>query len=454
VDTALKAAKHHGQGRETEYRVVGNPGLVFVVQRSGKRSWRYYYSLGSGQQRRKRKIGLGRYPAVSLAKARARASALEARVEEEGDVVAVDQANKKSAEQQALTFSDFLDEYVALRRDLVRIRETERELRNDPAIMPALGQKRPSEISAADLDEVGSKIKARTVGGRSKSKARVTRDAPQLEPKERKANSTAYRFVMHLKAMYNFALFDRPALAKKYGIEINPAAALGRRRRGAKASDGYAKPKPRTRALPDDEIIAWAKALDKSAMRADTKVALKLILVTAQRPGEVRRARRSELHLRGDNPVWIIPPEHSKNGKEHLVPLSPLAVSLFEDAMRLSPSEYLVFPDPNNVELQLRNVVLPTAQANLFRNALPSMEPATAHDLRRTAATGMRRLKVDRDTVGLVLNHTATGVTARHYDYHEGEEEKREALARWAEHLEALCKWISKLAREAANCGT
>ena len=47
----------------------------------------------------------------------------------------------------------------------------------------------------------------------------------------------------------------------------------------------------------------------------------------------------------------------------------------------------------------------------------------------------MRRLSVDRDTVGMVLNHTAKGVTAEHYDWHDGAEEKRVALDAWAKHL-------------------
>ncbi|MBN9323510.1 MAG: tyrosine-type recombinase/integrase [Delftia acidovorans] len=417
VDTALKAAKHQGLGRETEYRVAGNPGLIFVVQSSGKRSWRYYYSIGSGERRLKRKVGLGKYPAVGLAKARAKATALELRVEEEGDVVAVDQTNEEAAEQGALTFSDFFDEYLTLRQGLVRIDEIEREIRKD--VIPALGHKRPSEITAADIDGIGTAIKVRTVG----------------------ANSSAYRVIMHLKAMYNFALLDRPALAAKYVIEKNPAAMLGRRLRGSKSGgiDGYTKPKPRTRARLDDEIREWASAIGASAMRADTKLILKLILVTAQRPGEVRRARRRELHISGNNPVWVIPCEHSKNGDEHRVPLSTLAMSLFKEAIGLSKSDDLVFPNPKDLDEPIPNVVLPTAQANLFRSKLPALEPATAHDLRRTAATGMRRLRVDRDTVGLVLNHTPTGVTARHYDHHEGEEEKRDALNRWAQHLVQTC---------------
>lgn len=445
VDTALKSARHRGPGREVEYRVIGNPGLIFVVQQSGKRSWRFYYSLGTGTQRRKRKVSLGRYPMIGLATARAKAAALSVRVESEGDVVDAERHCFASQQKAALTFADFFSEYVTLRSDLVRINEIKREISID--VLPALGAKPPSLISAADIDAVGTSIMARSVGSKSERMHHSCESVTELHPKKRLANSVAYRMVMHMKTMFNYAIIVRPALAEKYGIDRNPAAMLGRRRRGSKSESAavYAKPKPRMRVLLDDEIRGWASKLSASAMRADTKLALKLVLVTAQRPGEVRRAARSELCLSGAKPVWVIPPEHSKNGAEHHVPLSPLAVRLFEEAIRISKSDELVFPSSQRPNQPISNVVLPTAQANLFRKKLPNMKPATAHDLRRTAATGMRRLRVDRDTVGMILNHTPTGVTARHYDHHEGEEEKREALNAWGSHLCNLCEGGSAL---------
>src|SRR5262249_3429049 len=83
-------------------------------------------------------------------------------------------------------------------------------------------------------------------------------------------------------------------------------------------------------------------------------------------------------------------------------------------------------------------VVLPSAQANLFRKVLTKMDPATGHDLRRSAATGMRRIGVQPHVVSLVLNHTRQDVTGRHYDRYDGFDEKLDALTRWGAHLERL----------------
>jgi hypothetical protein len=59
------------------------------------------------------------------------------------------------------------------------------------------------------------------------------------------------------------------------------------------------------------------------------------------------------------------------------------------------------------------------------------------HDLRRTAATYMARLGVERVVIGKVLNHAEREVTAI-YDRHRYDREKRRALDLWGETLAAL----------------
>lgn len=414
TDQSVKAAKFAGRGNETEYRFKNLSGLVLHVSASGRKTWKVHYSLQKNGVRKKRKVRLGLYPSMPLVQARKKSSALVDRVANEGDVVALDQAHEVDQSKAKLTFADLLNDYLSERNDLARIGEVERELRKDA--IPMLGTKHPATITAGDIDRVGRAIMARG------------------------SKAMASRLVMHLKALYNFVLLDRPSIAEQYGITSNPAAMLGRRRRGAGGS--YAKPKARERVLNDGEIVQWWKALDLSVMRPTTRLALQLVLVTAQRPGEVRRVRKRDLHLDVAEPYWIIPAEYSKNKRQHYVPLSRLAVSLFGAACKASSnssSEY-VFPSPDDFSKPITNVVLPTAQRNLFLNRLRSLAPATVHDLRRSAATGMRRLRIDRDTVGMVLNHTAKGVTAEHYDHHDGAKEKRFALDAWAKHLARIRK--------------
>jgi integrase len=59
------------------------------------------------------------------------------------------------------------------------------------------------------------------------------------------------------------------------------------------------------------------------------------------------------------------------------------------------------------------------------------------HDLRRTAATHMARLGVDRVVIAKVLNHAESDVTAI-YDRHRYDAEKRRALELWGRRLAAI----------------
>ncbi|HVX35306.1 MAG TPA: tyrosine-type recombinase/integrase [Hyphomicrobium sp.] len=414
TDRSVRAARYVGHQPDVEYRFQNLAGLVLHVSKRGRKTWKAHYSIQKDGVRKKRKVRLGQYPATTLVQARKKSAELLERVANEGDVVALDGAREEDRSRAKLTFADLLNDYLAERKDLARIGEVERELRKDA--IPALGKKHPASITAGDIDEVG-----RSILGRG-------------------SEAMASRLVMHMKALYNFVILDRPSLAERYGITLNPAAMLGRRRRGAGGS--YAKPKARERILEDEEIKQWWKALEESEKRTRTKLALQLVLVTAQRPGEVRRVRKQDLHLDAAEPYWSIPAEHSKNGRRHYVPLSRLAVKLFGEACKASAkaSSPYVFPSPKDSDEPIANVVLPSAQRDLFANTLKNMTPATVHDLRRTAATGMRRLHVDRDTLGMVLNHTAKGVTAEHYDWHDGAKEKRVALDAWARHLVRMVK--------------
>ena len=75
-DRSVSAAAFYGSGKEAEYRIEGNPGLVLIVLPPGsdgrsKRVWRCYYSRTADGSRRRRKVRLGTYPALGLADARA-----------------------------------------------------------------------------------------------------------------------------------------------------------------------------------------------------------------------------------------------------------------------------------------------------------------------------------------------------------------------------------------------
>jgi integrase len=206
---------------------------------------------------------------------------------------------------------------------------------------------------------------------------------------------------------------------------------------------------PRQRKLIDDEIRAFWHALDNPKARftatQQVKLALKLILVTGQRPGEVAGAAWSEF----DGDRWVIPPERIKSSRRHKqrgpheVPLSPLAVELLGELRVLSKDRLHVFPsvhakqkrDKSMLELALSRALRNNRKSDGTVLGLPWFTP---HDLRRSAASGMTRLGTTRLHVSKVLNHSDRDVTGRHYDQHDYWKEKATALDAWGEHLRAV----------------
>lgn len=411
-DRSIAAAIYYGGGREAEYRVEGNSGLVLVVMKPNRRGqtarvWRCYYSRTIGHIRRKRKIRLGAYPQLGLADARARAAEIMSAVDRGLDPIELASSGLECDKASHLTFSDLLVDYLIDRSDLASAGELRRELHKD--LLPSLGNRHPSSIAPADIDTVASEV--------------MRRGAPAM----------ARRIITHVKAIFNYCLLDAPRLAEKYQIRTNPAQHLGRRRRGA--TSRYSASKPRQRVLGDAEIPAWSQALLESNTRADIKLMLLLILTTAQRPGEIRQLTIDQLTLRSSEPTWVIPETITKNGRRHIVPLSALAVRLLLRSAETARSNSYLFP-ANNSDVPKSKAVLPMAMGTIFRKHLPHMSPATAHDLRRSAATGMRRIGVPSEVVSMILNHSRTDVTGRHYDHYDALPERVAALNMWGGHLE------------------
>ena len=276
-DQAIRAAAYGGSGRETEYRIKGNSELVFVVQQPDKhgvstKSWRAYYSRVEDERQIKRKLRLGKYPAVSLAQARRRAAEVAEAVETGRDPVAEEHAQRAQRERNGLTLADLIAEYIEDQRrsGVATVREIERALNRD--IVTTLGHFCPADITDLQIEDV-------------------------IDGVAERGNAMARHLLVYLRGVYN----HRPPVDDRY--------------------------------LSDVEIAQFWRALDRSGADPRTVLALKLLLLTGARPGEVVRADISELHLTGREPTWLLPAQRTKNGLPHLVPLTPFCATLFAAAL-------------------------------------------------------------------------------------------------------------------------
>jgi integrase len=213
-------------------------------------------------------------------------------------------------------------------------------------------------------------------------------------------------------------------------IPASPAAGLRKKPGGDEQS--------KDRSLNRDEIAAFWKSISAPsvAISAQVRLALKLILTTAQRPGEVMGARLHEFDIA--NRAWTIPASRAKNGVEHRVPLSDLAIDLISDLTQLAHGRPHLLPSVHK-HLKPSAPISERALSRALRNnhkggKLFGLDPFTPHDLRRSAATMMTQLGIARLHVGKLLNHSDKETTAI-YDRHDYWPEKKQAATIWAHEL-------------------
>jgi integrase len=209
--------------------------------------------------------------------------------------------------------------------------------------------------------------------------------------------------------------------------------------------DGMSKPAEATvgdRVLSDDEIATLWRSLPRALAKSEQcQQIIRLCLITGQRVGEVAGMSAVELDLRARE--WRLPGSRTKNGHAHVVPLSDMAMALIKPLMPASGCGFL-FPC-GEASLSPVAVARTILRANEITKERPKgrfgIEPWSAHDLRRTALTGMARLGIAPIVLGHIANHRSTtraGVTLSVYSQYTYDKEKRAALELWAERVGAI----------------
>jgi integrase len=196
------------------------------------------------------------------------------------------------------------------------------------------------------------------------------------------------------------------------------------------------KEKPRDRVLSDDELRILLRDPQEATRFQKMAHVIMVLLLTAQRRGELAAAKW--VHVDFTKKTWTIPPENSKTGKGHVVPLSAWAVREFDALHRLRDGSPFVLPGVDGQPLVPKLLTRALARCRTRMKARGIGE-FSLHDLRRTCRTGMARLRIQPHIAERVLNHAQEKIPGT-YDVHDYLEEKREALEKWAGHLVSLGK--------------
>ena len=379
TEASVQRIKAPDSGRREHFDSIV-PGFALRVTGTGHKSWVMYYRRDG----RNRRYTIGTYPAIELKEAREIARSVHLQARQGGDPA----ADKKTAEAQRRTadsFGDvvglFVERYAKKNKSWP---ETQRIF--DKYVLPTWAKRDITTIARRDVVELMDFIE------------------------DNHGTYMANRSLAAVRKLFNWCVADRGILE---ATPIVPGMARG-------------KETKRERWLRDEELKAVWNACD--VMGNPFGPFIHMLMVTGQRVNEVAHMRWQDLDL--EDALWTLPRGITKADREHEVPLSTLATEIL--GSQLQQGDF-VFTSGRKGDRPVSGF----SKAKKRCDDLAGISDWRLHDLRRTVATHMRSLHIERPTVKKILNHAENDVTAV-YDRHAGLPEKCRAMEIWAQKLGSL----------------
>ena len=376
--------------REDRYEVweTGRKGFGLRVAKSGKKSWIFLYRF-NGKSRR---MTFGCYPAISLADAHFKHAQATKLLDKGIDPGRIEQVEKERISKSP-TVKDLAEEYLEKWAKPNKRSWTEDQRMLNKDVVPSWGDRKAKDVKKRDVVLLLESIYARG------------------------AKVHANRMLALVRKMFNFAL-------QRDIVEHNPCLGIGK----------LHEEKPKKRFLTDEEIKTFWFGLDSVGISESVKAVLRLILVTAQRPGEVLGMHTSEI----DGGSWVIDGSRTKNSETQRVYLSSIA----REIIAKTGSDGFIFRSPKGDKPMHLNTLahaLQRAQTLKDGQESPALDIPyfTPHDLRRTAATHIAEMGFSEFLVGKILNHSSKSITGV-YNRHRYDKEKQQAMEAWARKLNRI----------------
>ena len=377
--TRVKALRNPG-------RYSDGDGLHLFLKKNGRKSWVQRITVDG----RRRDVGLGGYPTISLAQARKRATDNREAVGNGRDPV----ADKRRPSMP--TFSEAAHTVHEANKPRWRngshtsawIQTLERHA------FPKIGNMHIDTISRTDVLDV-------------------------LTPIWSTRPETARRVRQRMRTIFKWAMANEL-------IETNPA---GEAIEGALPS--MPKVKAHLRALPYQEVGSALKTVDASQTSLAAKRCLKFLVLTAARSGEARGANWEEIDLKGA--TWTLPGSRMKAGLEHRVPLSDQILDVLMLARELEDGSGLCFPSPLRPGRMLSDMTM----TNILRKS-GLADRATVHGFRTSFKTWTMEQTDTPWAVGeAALAHQLGGSVEQAYARTDLFDRRRTLMKQWADYLTA-----------------
>lgn len=400
-DAKIRAAKPMAK----PYKLTDSNRLYLLVNPSGSKLWKWSYRYGGVQ----RTMSIGGYPLFSLLNARAARD--EARLLLKGGkdpIVEKKLQIEANLKNGRCTFELVAHQWYAdLNAQWARrhAQDVMRSLERD--VFPMIGNMPIAQLSSPAVLEVLRAIEARG------------------------AIETAKRVRQRVSMVFIYAIANGLALrdpAEKLGAVLKPLR------------------KGRQPAITDiDQLRAMINDAESDYARPLTRLALRLLALTAVRPNELRGARWEEFEgLNGTEPLWRIPAARMKGsldrkeeiGGDHLVPLAPQSVMVLRALWPLSGGGELVFPSTRNGRKPMSENAI-----GYLLNRAGYHGHHVPHGFRAAFSTIMNEwaqkngVRGDRSTIDLMLAHVPSNKVEGAYNRARYMDRRRELAVIWANML-------------------
>lgn len=400
----VRRLKHPGHGKYAMYAVGGVDGLMLQISETNAKSWILRCMIG----RKRRYMGLGSYPSVSLAQARDRAQEAKDLIWQGRDPVEARRAARAAlaAEQLAgLTFAIAMERFLA-----IKLREFDNEKHRkqwratlDMYAMPILGPMLVAEITVQDIRRTLDPIWMEKTETASRLRGRIEAVLAWATVEGHRSGDNPARWKGNLDAV-----LPKPSKISK--VRHHPALSLS------------------------DAPIWYAEVRSRGGV---VTRALEFMALTVARSGEVRGATWDEIDF--DERLWVVPATRMKMRREHRFPLTEAAVSLLQDLPRMHGSPFLFTGQRGG---QLSDMALSAcmrriqeAQEGLFLDPR-SGRPAVPHGLRSTFRDWVaERTEFPGEMAEIALAYKVGTDVERAYRRGDMLDRRRKMMQAWEEFL-------------------
>ena len=386
-DATVRNAKREPRA----YKISDGEGLFLLVMPSGSKYWRLKYFFAG----KEKLLALGVYPEVTLADAREhriRARKMLAAGNDPGEV-------KKEAKRLLIQKHENTFEVVAREWHQNRLAKWTPEhakkilKRLETHVFNRIGPRPIADITTPELLSVMRKI-------------------------EEHGGEIAHRLLQICGQIFSYAVITQRAT-------INPAISLrGALKPVVKKNHAYIKP---------SELSEYLKNLEAYDGALQTKLAMRFLLLTFVRTGELRGAEWSEIDF--DKAEWRIPAERMKMKEQHIVPLSRQALVILKEMRAITGQWRYVFPNQHKpAGCMSENTILYA----LYRMGYHSR--ATGHGFRSTASTVLNEHGFSPDVIERQLAHGERDKVRAAYNHAQYLPERRGMMQWWADYLDGLAE--------------